>query len=112
MMDAIIGGRLYGKPERRTGKNGDSFVTAKVRAVPVNGETLFVNVIGFSEQVCAALLALDDGDGVSLAGAITPKAWIDRNGEARPALDMRVHGVLTAYHVKHKRRAMSSDADE
>lgn len=38
--------------------------------------------------VCGVLgvywLALDVGDNVTLAGAMTPKAW---NGEALPALD-------------------------
>jgi single-stranded DNA-binding protein len=107
MIDALIGGRLYGKPARRMGNSGKPFVTAKVRAAVGDGDALFVNVIAFSASVGDALLALDDGDSVSLSGALTPKAWTDKNGEPRPALDMVAHGVLSAYHIKRKRQAVA-----
>ncbi|APC68151.1 single-stranded DNA-binding protein [Ralstonia pseudosolanacearum] len=106
MIDGLIGGKVYGTVEERAGKSGKTFVTAKVRAAGGDGETLFVNVITFSRTVGAALLALEDGDSVSLSGSLTPKVWTDKNGEARPALDMVAHAVLTAYHVKRKRQAM------
>ncbi|WP_420874372.1 single-stranded DNA-binding protein [Burkholderia arboris] len=96
------------------GASGRPFVTAKVRAAVGDGEALFVNVIAFSDGAKVALLALDDGDSVALAGTLTPKVWTDRNGDAKPALDMVAHAVLTAYHVKRKRAAMqgSNDGDE
>jgi single-stranded DNA-binding protein len=106
MIDGLIAGRLYGTAQRRTGQNGKTFVTAKVRAASSDGESLFVNVITFSESAGAALLGLDDGDSVALAGTLTPKVWTDKHGEARPALDMVAHGVLTAYHVRRKRKAV------
>jgi len=68
---------------------------------------VFVNVIAFSQAVCEALLALGDGDAVALAGSLTPKAWIDREGTARPALDLVASQVLTAYHVSRKRKAVA-----
>jgi hypothetical protein len=70
------------------------------------GESLFVNVIACDDTAKTALLALDDGDSVALTGALTPKVWADKNGEARPALDMVAHCVLTAYHVRRKRKAI------
>ena len=45
---------------------------------------------------------------MALSGSLTPKAWTDRSGEARPALDMVAHAVLTAYHVTRKRQAVST----
>ncbi len=110
MIDGLIGGRLYGTAEERTGKSGKAFVTAKVRAAGGDGETLFVNVITFSRTVADALLALEDGDSVALSGSLTPKVWTDKNGETRPALDMVAHVVLTAYHVKRKREAVAAKA--
>lgn len=107
MIDGLIGGKLHGKPAQRVGQSGKAFVTAKVRTPTANGETLFVNVIAFSESVGASLLALDDGDSVSISGALTPKAWTDRNGEVKPSLDMVAHALLTAYHVTRKRQAVS-----
>ena len=106
MIDALIAGKLHTRPEQRTGKNGHPFATAKVRAAGGDGESLFVNVIAFDDAAVAALLALDAGDSVALAGSVTPKAWTDRDGQPRPALDMVAHQVLTAYHVTRKRRAV------
>ena len=107
MIDGLIGGKLHGKPAQRVGQSGKAFVTAKVRTPTANGETLFVNVSAFSESVGASLLALDDGDSVSISGALTPKAWTDRSGEAKPSLDMVAHALLTTYHVTRKRQAVS-----
>jgi single-stranded DNA-binding protein len=103
MIDGLIGGRIYGTPGERTGQNGKLFVTAKVRAAGGDGEPLFVNVIAFSDEAIAALLALNDGDSVTLSGELTPKVWTDKNGDTRPALDMVAHVVMSAYQVVHKR---------
>ena len=107
MIDGLIGGKLHGKPAQRMGQSGKAFVTAKVRTPTMNGETVFVNAIAFSESVGASLLALDDGESVSLSGALTPKAWTDRSGEAKPSLDLVAHALLTPYHVTRKRQAVS-----
>ena len=111
MIEGLVAGKVYGRPEQRTGNNsGRPFVTAKVRAATSGGETLFVNVLAFDATAQAALLALSDGDAVSLAGTLTPKAWTDREGQARPALDLVAAQVLTAYHVKRKRDAVAAAA--
>lgn len=107
MIDGLIGGKLHGKPAQRKSSNGNAYVTAKVRTPAGDGEVLFVNVITFSEDVGMALLALDDGDSVSLSGALTPKVWTPPDGEPRPVLDMVAHAVTTAYHVTRKRQAVT-----
>ncbi|PMS17843.1 single-stranded DNA-binding protein [Trinickia dabaoshanensis] len=107
MIDGLIAGRLYGKPTERRGQSDKAFVVAKIRVATVDGESLFVNAIVFSDSAKAALLTLDDGDSVSLSGTLTPKVWTDKNGEVKPALDMTAHAVLTAYHVKRKRDALA-----
>ncbi|BDD94972.1 hypothetical protein PanNE5_44120 [Pandoraea sp. NE5] len=110
MIDGLIGGKVYGTPAERKGQGGTTYATAKVLAAGGDGEALFVNVIAFADDARAALLALDDGDSVSLSGALTPKVWTDKNGETRPALDMVAHAVLTAYHVKCKRQAVQRES--
>lgn len=109
MVDGLVSGKLYGTATSRTSQNGKQFVTAKVRAAGGDGESLFVNVIAFSTTAGEALLALADGDSVALAGTLTPKAWVDRAGEAKPALDLVAHAVLTAYHLKRKRAAVQGE---
>lgn len=108
MIDALIGGKLHGKPALRNGTGGKSFVTCKVRTPLSDGETVFINAIAFDKTAGAALLALDDGDSVSLSGALTPKVWTDKQGEARPSLDLVAHALLTPYHVTRKRVAMKN----
>ena len=112
MIDGLVSGRLYGTAQVRTGQHGTHFVTCRVRASAGDGESLFVNVIAFDDTVKEALQALDDGDSVSLAGALTPKTWTDKQGNAKPALDMVAHAVLTAYHVQRKRRAARGETEQ
>ena len=109
MIEGLVSGRLYGRPEQRTDKHGQPFVVAKMRTAAAGGEgeSLFVNVVAFNESACAALLALEEGDVAAVAGTLTPKVWTDRDGTARPALDMVATQVLTAYHVMRKRDAVT-----
>jgi single-stranded DNA-binding protein len=104
MIDALIAGRLYGQAEERTGQSASTFVTCKVRVATDDGDTIFCNVIAFDDYVRHTLLALGDGDSVSLSGALTPKVWTDKQGNTRPALDLIAHAVLTVYHVARKRK--------
>ena len=107
MIDALIAGRLYGKPAERTTSAGKPFATAKVRVSTRDGDALFVNVIAFAESAVTALLALSDGDSIALTGELTPKVYTPNSGEPRPSLDLLAHAVLTEYHVSRKRQAMS-----
>ena len=66
-----------------------------------------MRLTAFSGSACAALLALDDGDAV--AGTLKDGAWVDRDGAARPNLDMVVAQVLTAYHVQRRHQATQTD---
>ena len=70
MIDGLVGGRLYGEAQIRTGQNGKRYVTCKVRATTGDGDTLFVNVIAFDDEVQTGLLALSDADNVALSGAL------------------------------------------
>lgn len=54
-IDGLVGGRLYGEAQIRTGQNGKRFVTCKVRATTNDGDTIFVNVIAFDDDVQTTL---------------------------------------------------------
>ena len=102
-IEALILGKLHARAEQRTGKTGRPFITAKLRATAGEADSVFINVVAFSETVGAALLALDAGDSVALAGTLKPGAWTDREGTARPSLDLVAAQVLTVYGLKKKR---------
>ena len=95
MIDGLVAGRLYGEAERRTDKAGKAYSLAKVRASTAEGELLFVNVIAFDDDLCASLHRLRDGDSVALSGSLNPRVWTDKQGTARPALDMVAHRLIS-----------------
>ena len=95
MIDGLVAGRLYGEAERRTDKAGKAYSLAKVRASTAEGELLFVNVIAFDDDLCASLHRLYDGDSVALSGSLNPRVWTDKQGNARPALDMVAHRLIS-----------------
>lgn len=96
MIDGLVSGRLSGLAETREGKNATHFVVAKVRALASDGQSVVINVIAFAPEACAALMALDDGDALSLSGSLVPKVWTDKQGNNKAALDMVAVGVLSA----------------
>jgi single-stranded DNA-binding protein len=94
MIEGLVAGNIWGEPEKRVGKNNSIFVVAKVRAQGTQPELVIVNVIAFDNAAGKALLALRDGDAVSLSGSLLPKVWIDKQGVSRAALDMIATRVL------------------
>lgn len=95
MIDGLVAGRLMGDASRRVDKSGRTFVVARVLARNRADEEFIVNVIAFDAAPCADLLALADGDAIALAGALTPKVWTDKQGVARPSLDLIAQRVLS-----------------
>ena len=95
MIQALIAGTMMAPADVRGGKNDSSFTLAKLKVVMGDGQSLIVNAIAFEPHVSAALRALAEGDAIAVAGALTPKVWLDKQGNARPALDMIVSRVLT-----------------
>lgn len=111
MIEALVAGKLVGKPEARTAKSGRTFVQARLR-VPAGGEeVIFARLTAFSDTAGAALLALDDGDAVAVAGSVKLGAWVDRDGNAKPNVNMVVSQVLTVYHLKRRREAVQGGGE-
>ena len=95
MIDGLIAGRLMGDASRRVDKAGRTDLVARVLARNKADEEFIVNVIAFDEAACAGLLALRDGESLSLTGSLTPKVWTDKQGVARPSLDLIAARVLS-----------------
>ena len=111
MIDALIGGKIAKQPEQRQSKSGKPFVTTSLSASVGNGESVFVSVIAFDPAPCRALLALDTGDSVSIAGSLTPKTYTAKDGTVRAALDMVANQVLSPYAIKKKREATQEQGE-
>jgi len=111
MIDGLIAGRLMGDASRRLDKAGRTYLVARVLARNKADEEFIVNVIAFDEAPCAALLALRDGQALALSGALTPKVWTDKQGIARPSLDLVAVQVMTAQDAGRASAAPSEEAD-
>lgn len=112
MIDALISGKLHGQPQQRTSKAGNSFTTCRIRvsgAGTGESDSLLVNCIAFSETAQAALLALDSGEGVALAGTLKVGTWTTNDGTTKPSLDLTASQVLTTYSITKKRKASQHD---
>ncbi|MDQ7975916.1 single-stranded DNA-binding protein [Paraburkholderia sp. SARCC-3016] len=112
MIDALVAGKLWKKPEQRRSGAGKTFVTANVRAADGDGEALFVNVVVFDDEAKTAMLALEDGDSVSLTGSLKVSTYEARDGSVKPSVSMVAQKVLTAYHVARKRKAVTVTGDK
>ena len=111
-IDALLQGRLMNQPTQRTSKNGNPFTVCRIRVAGAgNGESdsLLVNCIAFAEPAQAALLALDAGEAVALAGSLKVGIWQANDGTHKPGLDLTVGAVLSAYSIAKRRRAMQPD---
>jgi hypothetical protein len=107
MISALISGQLIEAPTTRTSRNGNPFVTAKLKANDGDGSCL-VSLVAFDEDVCGSLLALSKGDSVAVSGACKATAWIDKERNAAAGLNCVVKVVMSLYGLK-KKRQVSAD---
>ncbi|WP_101102489.1 single-stranded DNA-binding protein [Macromonas bipunctata] len=106
MIDGLIRGKLIKAPESRATKAGRPYATARLRVPTSNpAETLFASVVAFGPEAVAALLALGEGDAVSVAGSLKVGTWTDKEGNARPSLDLVADRVLSVYAIRKQRAA-------
>lgn len=111
MIDALIQGKLAAAPQARTTKSGKPMATARLR-VPTTDPavTIFCSVAAFDPEAVAALLALNAGDAVSVAGPMKVGTWTDASGNARPNVDVVADRVLSVYAIRKQRAAAGGGA--
>jgi single-stranded DNA-binding protein len=103
MIDALVTGELHGAAQSRTMKDGREYATALVRVPMRQGASLTVRVTAFRDSAVAALLALSDGDGVAVAGQLTPGVWTDKEGQVRPQGDLVANMVVSVFDAKRRK---------
>ena len=104
-LDVLINGRLVKPVQQRTASNGSPFAVAQVSVPTEADESLLASCIAFSRSAVDALLALDKGDAVALAGRAKLSSWTGSDGATKHGLNVTVDAVLTPYHVQRRRKA-------
>lgn len=107
MIDALVAGKLVGAAVERVASSGKRFVTTKMRAADSDGEAQFVNIVAFDDGAKTALLALGDGDSVSVSGPMKIDSYEARDGTTRVSIKLVASAVLTPYHARRKREAIA-----
>jgi len=80
----LISGRLFRQRERRECRNGGTMATTSLKVVE-NGSVQWWGVVSFGENA-EALLSLEEGDAVSIAGKFEAGTYEDKAGETRISL--------------------------
>lgn len=101
MLDVLLSGKIFKTPEQRSSAKG-KYTIGKLKYSD-GEEQMFCSLIAFSESAQNALLALNDGDAVCVAGSAKLKVWTNNKNETKPQLDVTVSNVLTVYAIKKKR---------
>jgi single-stranded DNA-binding protein len=110
-LDVLVQGRLTKAPESRTARNGTPFALAQVSTPMEEGDVL-ASVIAFRPEAVDALLALDRGDAVAVAGRAKVGVWQPREGDPRASLSITAEAVLSAYAIRRKRAAVQGDGHD
>src|SRR5688572_22494922 len=111
MISIITSGTLPKKPESRTSRNGNSFVTCQLRAA-AGDESFVISLIAFDEQICKALTVLDKGDSICVTGSGKPTTWTGRDGQPALGLSIKVEQLLTQYSLTKKRAAAQGNTSK
>lgn len=87
--------RIGRDPEQKSSKNGKAYVTTSA-AVDIgfgdSKETVWLSVTAFDDGPIRSLSAAKQGSLVNIVGDLRPRAYLDKNGEAKASLDF----VLTS----------------
>ena len=110
-LDTLAQGRLVKPPEERTASNGRTYALALVAVAMEEGDVL-ASVIAFRPEAVDALLALEKGDAVAVAGRAKIGVWQPREGEPRASLSITAEAVLSAYAIRRKRAAAQGNGHD
>ena len=91
MIRALVTGTLYEPPVARVSKNGKPFTTAKLKADSNEG-LVWCSLIAFGAEA-EALAEQRANAALSVAGRVTPNAWLDKAGEPKAGLSLVVDQV-------------------
>jgi single-stranded DNA-binding protein len=108
MIRALVSGRLYGAPVRRTGASGKPFVTGKLRVDTGDEHQAWASVIAFGEAG-ERLGGLKDGDAVAVAGRATLQGFLAKDGNPKAALSIVADDVAA---VRRKPKARDAEAGD
>ncbi len=90
MIHGLVSGTISGSI-----KHGDTYTAGRL-IVKAGTDVLTVGFIAFDAGVRAMLDGLQNGDAISLAGDIIPKAFTDRSGTSRATVNLTVTKALVA----------------
>lgn len=97
MAHVLVMGSLFRAPEAKTSGNGNRYVAATIKCREGDGRSSFWSVRAFTQSVQSELLALREGDGLSVQGIMQASVYQPTDGsEARVSLSVVADNILPA----------------
>ena len=112
MLTLTGNGRLTRKPELRQTSSGATVTTVAIASTRrgSDDDPIYVDLVLWDAQAAFAVEHLVKGQAVTFAGRLEPRAWTDREGNQRVALE--VHGVELEYGAKPRGAAAAEPAEQ
>lgn len=105
MLSILASGTLISDPVSRTSATGKAYATASLRVPAEDSDAMLVSVIAFNADSVAAILALQRGDSVAVAGRGKLTEWTGQDGSQKRGLSVTADKVLTIYAAGKARKA-------
>jgi single-stranded DNA-binding protein len=105
MIRALIGGKLFRAPERRTSQSGKPFATAKMTTKQEDGEAVFVSLICFDTELVERLAGIQEGAALAVVGRVTMTTYQAKDGSTKAGMDMVVEELAALAKKPRKPRA-------
>lgn len=112
MLATIATGTLTADPQMRMSARGTPFFTARLRVSTGQDETLWLDVVTFSETCGARLAALRAGDTAAVGGMLTQSRWTGQDGVERTGWRLTATSVMSpAEHRARRERVAQAYQD-
>jgi single-stranded DNA-binding protein len=100
---ALLAGRVFRDPERRTSKTNKPFASLTIR-VGDGDAAVWWKCVAFSESTIDELMKLGDGDSVAVTGSFKVEPY-EKHGQQRLGFTVFADRVLSLLPVKRDRAA-------
>ena len=110
MLSILASGTLVNDPVERRSVTGKTYATASLRVPAEDSDAVLISVIAFAGDAVQAILALQRGDSVAIAGRGKLTSW-QKDGTDHHGLSVVADRVLTAY-AAGKQRKVARDIEE
>lgn len=108
---ALVSGSLFRAPESKTSKNGKPYAVCTIKTRADDNRSEFWRVTVFSETAIDALMALGEGDALSVQGALKCELYQPEGKEPRISMSV-IADTVQPLRAPRKEKAPKAASDD